>query len=287
MATDEALAIRAMGIVDELIQLFPDSKDIPKDHQLRGRPGWIFVAQSDPTMKQCNVLTLELVAIAPRLEQQLRHHKIELSAERIRDALQIEGFATAGTKQSGRGLFIDRRKFVSQMIILRSYFSIEELQNGGRAETHGFDNAAVDCVTRPPESVKNEVFSSGGSSAGGAEGPPKPDGPDESRMILVLNGHEFGPFTATQFDIIKIMWDHRESAYSVSNAFFEFHLKLTWPQTSESPFGKHQTAIQAVFTQNGFGLPWNRRRGVFFWRGLVPPKAKAPTKRNVSRGKKR
>lgn len=107
---------------------------------------------------------------------------------------------------------------------------------------------------------------------------PTPDGPDEPRMILALNGHEFGPFTPTQFDVVKMMWENRESAWSESNAFFTFHQKWNWSQADGRPFGRHQTTIQSVFEQKGFGLPWKRGRGAFVWCGLVPPKAKQSTK---------
>jgi hypothetical protein len=113
------------------------------------------------------------------------------------------------------------------------------------------------------------------------------DGPDESRMMLVYEGHEFGPFTPTQFDIVQLMWKNRESAWSESNAFFLFHQTSGWSQADGGPFGKHQTDIQSVFEEKGFGLPWRRARGSFVWRGLVPPKAKRSTKAKVSRSKKR
>jgi hypothetical protein len=116
---------------------------------------------------------------------------------------------------------------------------------------------------------------------------PPIDGPDPARMILVLGGHEFGPFTPTQFDVVQVMWENRESAWSESNAFFTFHQKWNWSQADGGPFGRHQTTIQSVFERKGFGLPWKRGRGAFVWCGLVPPKAKRVTKAKVSRSKKR
>lgn len=115
----------------------------------------------------------------------------------------------------------------------------------------------------------------------------KPDGPDPAQMLLVLAGHEFGPFTPTQFDVIQVMWENRGSTWSESNAFFTFHQKWGWSQTDGGPFGRHQTTIQSVFERKGFGLPWKRGRGAFVWCGLVPPKAKPSTKPKVSRSKKR
>ncbi len=121
------------------------------------------------------------------------------------------------------------------------------------------------------------------------DNPPEPliDGPDPTRMILILGGHEFGPFTPTQFDVVQVMWENRESTWPESNAFFTFHQKLGWPQTDGGPFGKHQTTIQSVFEGKGFGLPWKRIRGAFVWCGLVPPKAKRTPKPKVRRSKNR
>jgi hypothetical protein len=123
----------------------------------------------------------------------------------------------------------------------------------------------------------------------------KPDGPDESRAILVLDGYEFGPFTATQFDIVNIMWANRASKRSASDVFFQLHHKFNWSQHGDSPFGKHQSGIKAAFTGQGYELPWKRGRGQFVWRGLVPCSTKLATKieveqlteRKVSRSKKR
>ena len=122
-----------------------------------------------------------------------------------------------------------------------------------------------------------------------------PDGLDEDRMILVLGSHEFGPFTPTQFDVVQMMWNHRQSKWSESDAFFLFNEKFGWVQTAESPFGKHQTDIKTVFVAKGFELPWRRLRGLFVWRGLVKyskrsvkkPQDKRGPERKVSRGKKR
>lgn len=134
MEKPNSLMANAVSIVDTLWHLFPDPKSVPKDYQLRGRPGWVFVAESNPCMEQCNVLTLELRELAPRLEQQLREFGIEFSAEKIRDALQIDGFETSGAKRGGRGIFIDRKAFMSQMRVLRSYFTVEEVTKQEKAD---------------------------------------------------------------------------------------------------------------------------------------------------------
>jgi hypothetical protein len=138
-------------------------------------------------------------------------------------------------------------------------------------------------IERLPPKQRNGWSDDGGDSKPVV----KQDGPDASRMMFVLAGNEFGPFTPTQFDVVQIMWEKRESAWSESNAFFTFHEKWNWSQANGGPFGRHQTTIQSVFKQRGFGLPWKRFRGVFVWCGLVAPKAKPPTKPKVSRSKKR
>ena len=125
MSDTNALLQKSLGIVDALLSLFPDPKSVPKGHRLIGRPGWVFIAESDPCMKQCNALTLELLDLAPQLERQLRSLQIELVAEKIRTALTVEGFETTGIKPVGRGVFIDRKRFISEMRVLRSYFTIE------------------------------------------------------------------------------------------------------------------------------------------------------------------
>jgi hypothetical protein len=127
----------------------------------------------------------------------------------------------------------------------------------------------------------------GGFRVTPADPEPPIDRPDPTRMILILGGHEFGPFTPTQFDVVQVMWENRESAWSESNAFFTFHQKWNWSQADGGPFGRHQTSIQSIFERKGFGLPWKRSRGAFAWCGLIPPKAKRTPKPKVSRSKKR
>ena len=95
------------------------------------------------------------------------------------------------------------------------------------------------------------------------------DGPDELRLTLTLNGEEVGPFTPTEFDVVKLMWEYRERLWPASDAFFRFHQKFKWSQSADSPFGKHQTAIKTRFREQGLELPWRRERGSFKWLGWI------------------
>ena len=95
------------------------------------------------------------------------------------------------------------------------------------------------------------------------------DGPNELRFTFMLNGIEVGAFTPTEFDVVKLMWEHRERLWATSDAFFRFHQQFDWSQSSDSPFGKHQTAIKTRFREQGLELPWKRVRGSFKWLGWV------------------
>jgi len=75
--------------------------------------------------------------LAPRLEQQLQIAGIALPAQKIRDALVVENFETQGIRPDGRGFFIDRQGFVSEMRVLRSYFAVEKQNASGLPNRRG------------------------------------------------------------------------------------------------------------------------------------------------------
>lgn len=190
----------------------------------------------------------------------------------------------SGVEDSSPQLGVLRNELLGQLDFLGKAIKLKASRVGVPDETSLARGTKVDTrIKQQCEDVDGRDL----SLPGNEESTQISEGPDDLRLILVLKGHKLGPFTPTQFDVIQAMWENRESAWSESNAFFTFHQKWGWSQTDGGPFGKHQTAIQSVFEQKGFGLPWKRGRGAFVWCGLVPPKAKRVTKAKVSRSKKR
>ena len=99
------------------------------------------------------------------------------------------------------------------------------------------------------------------------------DGPCEDSNMFRIGGQRVGPFTDTEFDVLNLMWEHRDSPWPQKDAHFKFYESFGWPQVADgSPFGRHQTSIKKSFNSSGLGLPWKLKRGAFHWLGAEPLK---------------
>lgn len=284
---------RCLTLIDEVLALVPTQQEMPRS--VRHRVGYYFVEgryQVSPNrdvsgnvISQTHVLTsCTLPLNGVRIDwKRITKLRSRLAIELEQCGIKYPDQCNIKEERHGNRTLVHEVAWRLCMDSLREVLaSLIGIEEGAAAQTNVVSDVLPGPHVRWPDDDRD------------AEQAKKPDGPDDDRMILVLGGHEFGPFTSTEFDVVKLMWGNRESAWSESNAFFSFHQTLGWSQhRNGNPFGKHQSHIKDAFTRKGFGLPWKRGRGSFVWRGLVPSDEKPARtgsktrKRSVSRGKKR